>query len=61
VPMAEVLSLQSIVGDGPVMLHVIVELTTKAGVSIYDDPANPPAPSTLPLGAITITANQVRG
>jgi len=54
----ESLTPPALVGDGE---WLVVVTATGSGANLYGDPANPPTAPTVPLGFITITANQVRG
>lgn len=40
--------------------HIVVRVTIGDSLTIYDSPAGAPAPTSLSLGAMTISANQVR-
>jgi len=48
----------ALVGEGQ---WRVVVTATGSGASLYGDPSNPPEAPSVPLGVITITANQVRG
>jgi len=59
--MGEQLSPSGLVSSGSTTWHLIITVTMPDSLGVYADPASPPQDDELPLGIITVTANQVRG
>jgi len=59
--LGEKVSSSGLLVGGTASWHLIITVTMPADLSHYVDPTLPPPASDLPLGIITVTANQVRG